>query len=194
MAAVSLVNKTPTRSLLAGNTGWLTAYEHIQSVTVGPLGASSVSFTEIPQGYRHLQIRYFAMTVTSGGNYADARINGDAGTNYSIHHLRGNGITVASGATVNADYIRVSPFDRSTNNVLYPYCAIIDIWDYANTAKYKTIRTLYGGDGNGDGEVNLSSGSWRNTASVTSFTLLAKSSGSASTFGQYSSFQLYGVK
>ena len=67
---------------------------------------------------------------------------------------------------------------------------VIDILDYANTNKYKTLRTLNGGDANGSGNIQIESGSWRNTAAITSITLTHNGSG----FTQYSSFALYGIK
>jgi len=66
---------------------------------------------------------------------------------------------------------------------------IVDILDYANTNKYKTVRSLNGNDANGSGSMNLSSNVWLSTAAITSLTL-----SSSSDFRQYSSFALYGIK
>ena len=46
---------------------------------------------------------------------------------------------------------------------------IIDILDYANTNKNKTIRSISGIDNNGSGDVSLTSNLWMNTAAITSF-------------------------
>ena len=68
--------------------------------------------------------------------------------------------------------------------------AVADILDFNSTNKYKTVRGLGGYDGNDtNGIVTFRSGAWMNTAAVTSITLLPNSS-----FAQYSSFALYGVK
>jgi hypothetical protein len=67
---------------------------------------------------------------------------------------------------------------------------ILDILDYKDTNKYKTARSLDGSDANGSGEISLRSGSWRNTAAITSITLTPTGTGIA----QYSSFALYGIK
>jgi hypothetical protein len=69
---------------------------------------------------------------------------------------------------------------------------VIDILDYANTNKYKTIRYLSGYDANGSGRVGLGSGSWRSTSAVTSITLQGLEY--SSNYKQYSSFALYGIK
>jgi hypothetical protein len=70
--------------------------------------------------------------------------------------------------------------------------AVCDILDYTNTNKYKTVRSLSGHDQNGSGYVTLMSGSWRNTAAITSITILRDSGGANLT--QYSQFALYGIK
>jgi subtilase family serine protease len=70
--------------------------------------------------------------------------------------------------------------------------AIIDILDYANTNKYKTIRILSGNDNNGSGTIRFSSGAlYSNTNAVSSITLVSGSSGN---WSEYSQFALYGIK
>ena len=68
---------------------------------------------------------------------------------------------------------------------------VIDILDYANTNKYKTVRTLSGDDKNGSGYVVFGSGLWQNTNAVSTITL---TNHGATNFQQYSSFALYGIK
>jgi hypothetical protein len=68
---------------------------------------------------------------------------------------------------------------------------IIDILDYANTNKYKTTRTLSGGDNNGSGFVQFMSGNWRNTNAVTSIDIFQVD---GDTIAEYSQFALYGIK
>jgi hypothetical protein len=67
---------------------------------------------------------------------------------------------------------------------------IIDIFDYADTDKYKTQRSIGGNDNNGTGMIALMSGSWRSTSPINSITITATSAN----FVTYSSFALYGVK
>jgi hypothetical protein len=57
--------------------------------------------------------------------------------------------------------------------------SILDILDYANTNKYKTIRLLAGVDVNGTvatfgGVVGLTSGLWQNTNAITSIKLVVE--------------------
>lgn len=175
--------------MLAGNTTWnpwspTGAYDSIATVTVGSGGASSITFNSIPSTYKHLQIRGIAQ---ESGSQISLRFNGDTGANYSFHNLSGFG-TVAAGAGTSQSqiflnfYVAVSPSA--------PFAFIIDVLDYADTNKYKTLRSLNGTDLNGDGVVELVSGSWRNTAAINSITIYD----SGANLGQYSTFALYGVK
>jgi len=64
----------------------------------------------------------------------------------------------------------------------------MDIFDYSNTNKFKTSRELGGYDLNGSGGVGFISGNFRSTSAITSIAF------AGTTFQQYSSFALYGVK
>ena len=69
---------------------------------------------------------------------------------------------------------------------------VLDILDYANTNKYKTIKILDGYDNNGSGFVDgVRSGTWLSTSAMTSFTITNPAS---TNWVQYSHFALYGIK
>lgn len=189
MAAVSFTRDIPTRSLLAGNVGHLTAFEHIQSITVGSLGASSVTFSEIPQDYRHLQIRILARN-TSTDNSLNMRINGDSGSNYSYHGLWGNGSSAGSNGSTSQNLVPAGQTTTSVNSNMFA-CSVVDILDYSSTVKNKTVRSLNGWDGNGSGAVQLLSGLRMSTESVMSLTFLFTTAG---LIAQYSTFSLYGIR
>ena len=161
------------------------SYESISTTTLSTT-ASSVTFSSIAATYTHLQIRCMALMSASDNDYR-LQLNGDTATNYSRHFLLGDGATASAGAAASTSVILVgynaATYTNSTG-------AIIDILDYADTNKYKTVRSLGGVDKNGGGYAFLFSGNWRNTAAVTSITL-APATG---TFNQYSSFALYGIK
>jgi predicted patatin/cPLA2 family phospholipase len=67
---------------------------------------------------------------------------------------------------------------------------VIDILDYANTNKYKTVRALSGHDNNGSGYVNFESGLWMSTSAITSIKLFT----AGNVYAQYTQFALYGIK
>jgi hypothetical protein len=68
---------------------------------------------------------------------------------------------------------------------------ILDFLDYADTNKFKTMRSLGGVDLNGAGEVNFYSGMYSSTNAISGITLAP---GVGTNFLQYSSFALYGIK
>jgi hypothetical protein len=167
------------------------SYESIQTVTVGSGGAASVTFSSIPSTYTHLQIRGIARgTVVSTETALRNRFNGDSGSNYTRHDLRGNGTTATSAAATSADAMNYGDVSAASSNANVFGVFVGDVLDYANTNKYKTIRSLNGFDNNGDGQVGIKSGFWRNTAAVTEI-LIFPASGD---FTQYSTFALYGIK
>jgi hypothetical protein len=146
--------------------------------------ATTITFSNIPQGYKHLQIR--AIAKASGTNFnPKMQFNGDTSSSYSWHYIYGDGSSTAAGAGATQAFIYNSII--ATNASIYNGF-IIDILDYANTNKYKTTRELSGVDRNGGGEVALWSGNWRNTAPITSITF------SNGTFDTNSRFSLYGIK
>ena len=167
-------------------------YESIQTVTVGAGGSSSISFTSIPSTYKHLQIRMFARSNrATNPEFLKINFNSDTGANYSWHYIYGQGASVAAGAGASATYMFSEYYGGAAQASGVFGAGITDILDYANTNKYKTIRDLGGYDNNGDGSISFQSGSWRNTAAVSSIQITP---GGGTTIQQYSSFALYGVK
>ena len=166
------------------------SYESIQTYTVGAGGQATIDFTTIPSTYKHLQIRGIALTTT-GGRLITVKLNNDATSgNYTTHLISGEGTTAKANAFATSQtYGRLFGLDVGTSTT-YPTALTLDLLDYANTSKNKTLRTLSGSDTNGGGEVELSSNLWLSTAAVSSITLGLN----ASTFAQYSSFALYGIK
>jgi hypothetical protein len=168
-------------------------YESIATVTVGSGGSSSISFTSIPSTYQHLQIRAISRSATAGTGNQELlmRYNGSSTNYYRMHQLYGDGAGAFAG--VNASTAENTPFYTptagQTANVFAG--AVIDILDYANTNKNKTVRSLTGFDLNGSGFVIFRSGLWMNTSAISSISLTADASG---TIAQYSSFALYGIK
>lgn len=176
-------------------------YDALATVTLST-SASSITFSGIPQGYKHLQIRLLNRFIASGDyGYGGVRFNGDTGTTYDYHHLYGvGGGQALAYAAINQNWMRaasVIPGDAMlTNNF---GVAIYDILDYSSSSKLKTVRSFNGFDNNGTGGtdtikgfIDFGSGLWRNTAPITSITL--GDSGGTYDLAQYSTAALYGVK
>ena len=168
-----------------------TDYESIQTVTVGAGGSSTVTFTSIPSTYSHLQIRAISKDSRGFANTGfNIRLNSDSSSNYSVHNLEGDGGgSAVAGGSANVTQIGIGNSSGGTNANIFG-AQIIDILDYANTNKYKTVKTLGGHDQNGSGFIGLYSGNWRSTSAVTSITIIPL----VANIQQYSSFALYGIK
>jgi hypothetical protein len=181
---------------VTGGGGGATAYESIATVTVGGGGAADVTFTSIPATYTHLQIRGFARTsrATFGVDALRYQLNADTGSNYSWHHLRGDGSATEASAGTSISYMESQRILGTTTGASFG-ALVMDILDYKDTNKYTTVRVLGGVDVNGTvggigGAVMITSGNWRNTNAVTSIKLY----GDAANFAEYSQFALYGIK
>ena len=193
--------------MLAGNTTWSPwepagAFDSLATITLNATTAS-LTFSGIPTGYKHLQVRALFQTTRATYNIDDIDLifNGvETGGTYARHYLEAN---IQNNGTVN------SGGNASTNKMLYmatgtstvsANCfggAVLDILDYASTTKFKTVRSLSGGDANGGASgyyptVSLRSGVWMSTAAVTSITFNTSFGGSS--FAANSTFALYGVK
>lgn len=175
-----------------GQTTDLGAMFPLQVITVGAAGASSVTFSNIPSTYTHLQIRYIARTNAAFANdFVQFSLNNDTTNNYSEHVLYGTGTVAASSGNANTSPMFGTEITAASATASIFGTGIIDLLDYANTNKFKTSRVLGGNDRNGAGELRLQSGNWRSTSAVNSIII---SSYRGASYVQYSQFALYGVK
>jgi hypothetical protein len=173
-----------------------TDYESIAIFTVGAGGSSSITFSSIAGTYSHLQIRWLGLnTDTADSGIGNVRTSGffnsdTTQTNYYSHELRGNGALASAGAENSSK----SMGNSTRNSMIAGAANIVDILDYSNTNKYKTVRTLSGLNNNDSNDaaqsIRLISGVWKNTAAITNIQLVPESG----TFKQYSHFALYGIK
>ena len=162
------------------------AYDSLATVTLSS-SASSIVFSGIPSGYKHLQLRMMTKWGTAYTAYSRIQFNGDTNSNYTQHRLEGYGSTTLSSA----GYTSESSGILGVNSDTQWGSSITDILDYSSNQKYKVLRTLGGYDNNGSGGLAFSSSLWLNTTPITSITLLPSN---GVTFLTNSSFALYGVK
>ena len=198
-ARTSSVAQGPStnRNILAGNPVILPgSYESIQTVTVGTNSPTSVTFTSIPSTYKHLQIRGIVRD-SRASTWIDTLwmyCNSDTtGSNYYSHLLFGNGSAAGAAADAGVNSYGMPIGVTGATNVTTSFAPfVIDILDYANTNKNKTVRSLHGIDDNTNGQMRIRSGLWASTAAVSSLTFQGGDAGVF--FQQYSSFALYGIK
>ncbi len=197
MARSSLANKKYYRSLLAGNDAVSYGAYELISTAYGTGSSGTITFSSIPQTYKHLQIRAVARTTSTSVQRFYTSLNGDAiNANYAVHGLRAtqtaNSVSSYSFAnTLTGFYAGDS--GSSTGGYTTDLSAhIIDVLDYA-ASKNKTIRHLSGlidNPSSGEHRIGLHSQLWINTSAVSSLSFVM-SSGS---FSNNTRFSLYGIK
>ena len=175
-----------------------TSFDSIATSTVGAGGASFIEFTSIPQTYTHLQLRALVKTARSvaANDSLFVRVNGSStASHYASHTLYGNGTTAAASSMTNdgrgmfLSEGAAGSGGNATSSMFGVF--IMDVLDYTNTSKATTFRTLNGVDVNGSGgQMDFTSGLYTPTTAVTSIRFTPD----ASTFVQYSTIALYGIK
>jgi hypothetical protein len=170
-------------------------YELIETVTLGS-NQASVTFdvSSFASTYKHLQIRATARATSGALQSMNMRLGSpsiDSAGNYATHQLFGYNGAVGSGAAVSSTtmIVGVSAGSSQTANIFG--ATVIDILDIFSSTKNTTTRSLSGvGNSSTNGDIELQSGHWRNTASVQTIEILTV----GSTYATGSRFSLYGVK
>ena len=159
------------------------AFTSIATITATG-GETSFTFSSIPTTYTDLQIRY---SIISNADSPYMGFNGDSGANYAWQDLYATNVTGTIGIG-NDTHMQIGGYYSGGVNG-YPLFGIVDIHDYLSTSKNKTIKSISGISHNATSdEVDLISGTWLNTAAISSITI----TGNATTAG--STISLYGIK
>lgn len=170
-----------------------TAFTSIETITLAS-PSSAITFSSIPQTYKHLQIRGIAKGTTSGDQdlYMQVGTGSITTVNYTWHNAYGTGATTYGGQSGSgANYIVAGwNFAIATASTDVVAGTIIDISDYARTDKNKTVRSISGSDKNGGGTVGLYSGFCYDFTTAIDTIKLYPASGS---FNTYTTFALYGI-
>ncbi|NDF98324.1 MAG: hypothetical protein EB101_05255 [Chitinophagia bacterium] len=170
-------------------------FESIATVVLGST-STTVDFTNIPQNYTHLQIRATARSAYPGVSTVGSpqlRFNDDSNTNYSNHRFgtfQSGNFADGEGNEAQAGGIAWISAATATTGIFGAF--VMDILDYSNTNKYKTVRTIAGVDLNGGGgwAAHTSNG-WRSTSAITKISFLEQAN-----YGWIanSQFALYGIR
>lgn len=179
--------------ILASAGGAEAAYELITTTIVTGSVASTVTLSNLntlAANYKHIQLRITTRDNRGGftGSQMYMRFNGDTTSNYSFHSLYGSGSSAGSfaGTTASSIYVLDNPGVGGTTNAWAG--VIIDIPDFSNGSKYKTIRAL-GGMAQAYNWLTLTSGSWRSFGAIDSITISGLGSQEPG-----SRFSIYGLK
>lgn len=151
---------------------------------------STYTFSNIPQTYKSLQIRGIARTGDAGANITvSIRFNDDSGSNYSYNRLESAGAVSVSSGTSQTSCFTLAASGTSAGADIYG-SMIVDIYDYTNTAIYKSVKAFETtrNDSAGSGRNELFAHVWNSFAAITKITM------SSGTFTSGSQYALYGMK
>lgn len=149
-------------------------YEPINTTTLST-SAASITFNSVPSTYTDLIMVFNGVA----DNNVSLRFNSDSGSNYSSRRVQGNGSS-ASSAQFTSITSMYGSYDPGQS------VSIWQIMNYSNSAINKTALNRGGGAGT---NVEAYVGLWRNTASITSITVIVNGN-----FSTGSTFTLYGIK
>jgi hypothetical protein len=168
------------------------SFESIATATGN--GGTTITFSSIPQTYKHLQIRYNARANSGAAilGAVEMTFNSVGGTSYAFHRLWGNGSDpVASNSVDQASIQNLTIAGGAVASNVYGV-GIIDIQDYSATTRNKTVRTLIGMDqnsGNTSAQILMLSGLFNSTSAITRIDLTL-----AAGFNSSTVYSLYGIK
>jgi hypothetical protein len=185
---------TQIAAMLGGGAAAVGDYQSIQTYTLSSSSAT-ITFSSIPATYTHLQLRVLARSdyASAASEAMRMQINGQTATSYYTNHLiYGDGASALTDNDVNSVAgLNINRLPAATTASSIFGVLVIDILDYANTNKNKTLRTLGGWDANGAGRINFNSGLFTSTAAISSIDIKLST---GSNYIAYSSFALYGIK
>jgi hypothetical protein len=176
----------------AGVGGFSSDYELISTQVLGT-AVATVSFDVSGLGstYRHLQLRMVTRQTGSFGLVSSTvQFNSDTSAVYAWHRLFGQSPTAVIGqASINQNNFLISGVPDSAQAANAFGGAIVDLFDFASTTKFKTAKALAGASAT-NGEIHMQSGLYRSTNAITSIGITAQSTNHA--IG--SRFSIYGMR
>lgn len=174
-------------------------FESIATVTTTSSQSSAV-FTNIPQTYKHLQIRILSRgtkTANTDGQYM--RYN-DSTSGYVFGGGRFMGTNNGSGTLTESPWIGVSTAGVTIGQLVQANATsqvrnatVIDIPNYASTNNYKISKAIDGFNSNGTAGtyVGMFSGMWQNTSAITKIEVFP---GAPSSYPANCVIALYGIR
>jgi hypothetical protein len=161
-------------------------YVAIDKVTVGT-ATPSVTFSAISADYTDLVIVFECFTTAAGARDVALRFNSDTASNYSSTFFQGNG-SAATSTRESSQTRMMIDYSGAGTTASTAEIGIVNIMNYSNATTNKTVLVRANRAGAGtDAVVGL----WRNTAAITSVTLMFING--TDNFGVGSVFSLYGI-
>jgi hypothetical protein len=165
-------------------------YVLLEKITVGAAGASSVTFSGIPQtGYTDLLVKVSARGTANDLPDVRMQFNGDTGSNYQARELYGNGAAAASNTYTTTDaHFQMNGANTTsstfTNSEIY-----IPNYTSSNQKSFSGDAVNENNSASTNVQARLVAWNWTGTAAISSITF----STNTGNYDQYSTFYLYGV-
>ena len=166
----------------------VTPYDGYESIATAYPTGTTATFSSIPSTYTHLQVRVLSRSARTGSSVDELYMTINSTSLTKNHYLFGTGSSVLSGSAT-AGWVGISTAASATAGIFGT--SVIDIIDYANTNKNKTVRSLAGFDTNGGGEIYLLSNFINSTTAISS---LAFTCSSTNSFASGTVIELYGIR
>ena len=159
-------------------------FQSIATVIVPSAGQQTITFSNIPQNYTHLQIRGISQSTTTG---TDSYIKLNNTISDQRPQMVGDGSSAYSAANTGTAYLILT---SSSAGASIFAGSIVDIPDYTS-GKIKGLRCLSGRDNNGSGLVSFGTATYSTvTGPITQIDIVSYGTAHA----QYTQFALYGIK
>lgn len=179
-----------SRVVTAGFAGPFGSYDSLATATLTST-TNTVTFAGIPAGYRHLQLR-IANLSSGQDNYIILRFNGNSSNYYNVHQIDANGSTLTFSEGGNPTTFTAGGYTASS---AYPTVAICDIFDYSNSNKMKSVRSLHGTSRNADlSYMGVISSGYQLSSPIQQIEVIHGNIAGGKVFNANSHFALYGVK
>ena len=167
---------------------------HIQTIEVAAGGASSINFTNIPQGFTDLVLKASLRQDQGNPNaFPFIRFNGSS-ADLSSRYLAGTGSSTFSGAVSGLAFWNATKNGVETSNTFTNDEIYIPNYTGSNQKSFSLDSVM---ENNGtDSRQWLMAGLWANTSPITSITIFSgdNTASPAFSFLQNSSISLYGVR
>jgi hypothetical protein len=185
---VAALNSLGSNSSAASSA--LTSYGSWASIATFAITSStaSVTFSNIPQNYKHLVLHITGMAASTSAAQVDMGLNGDGSTLYTFHQFYGSNTTASSGSSAPRNDIPEVGIIRP-NNQTKPGVSELFLYDYTDNSKFKVCHWYLGSESLTTGYVQQATGMYRSFSPVTTIAL----TGRGQSFGANSHVALYGI-
>lgn len=150
---------------------------------------SSITFTNIPNTYKHLQIRGMYFTSAQYPDGLRVRINNDSATNkYNTQYMYNTGSGQSSATVDNSSGYHLAAGNRG--DTTYPAVFLYDLNDYTSTSKFKSGHIMQGLAINDADRISfIAATTYESTSAISSIEIFV----STGNINANSHFALYGV-